>query len=246
MHTLNSKVVLSALLALAVSSLFCLSSLTTLANNNELSSSSDDAPVTAARIAPAGVLSGTGTLSLNGISTEAGATVYSGSIITTGHDGIASIDLGAIGRFVVRPRTTVTVTLGPGSAIICDRAKATRVSVLRGELIVMSAEANRTLKSGDDAVFAESIEATMTGDTVFTIQDQGTPKDHGPKDAGAQNPNIPVPDASPSPSPKRRNAVIAPWWGWLGMAGAAGGIAAGIATHGGERSSANRVSSTLP
>jgi hypothetical protein len=245
MQTLNSKVMLSALLALAVSSLFCLSSLTTLANNAELSSSNEEAPVTAARKAPAGVLGGTGTLSLNGISTEQGATVYSGSIITTGHDGIASIDLGAIGRFVVRPRTTVTVTLGPGSARISDRAKATRINVLRGEVIVTSAGANRTLKSGDDGVFADSIEATMTGDTVFTIQDQGTPKDQ-PRDAGAQNPGTPLPSPSPSPSPRKKNAVIVPWWGWLSMAGAAGSIAAGIATNGGERSSSNRVSSTLP
>jgi len=246
MQTLNSKVVLSAVLALAISSLFCLSSLTTLANNNEISGSSEEAAVAAVGKAPAGVLNGTGTLSLNGISTEAGATVYSGSIITTGHDGIASIDLGAIGRFVVRPRTTVTVALGEGSARISDRAKATRVNVLRGEVIVMSAGANRTMRSGDDAVFADSIEAIMTGDTVFTIQDQGTPKDPGQKDAGTQNPNTPLPSPSPSPSPKRRNAVVAPWWGWLGMAGAAGGIAAGIATHGGERSSTSRVSSTLP
>jgi ferric-dicitrate binding protein FerR (iron transport regulator) len=185
-------------------------------------------------------------MSLNGISTEAGATVYSGSIITTGHDGIASIDLGPIGRFVVRPRTTITVTLGPGSARISDRAKATRINVLRGEVIVSAAGANRTLKSGDDAVFADSVEATMTGDTVFTIQDQGTSKDQGQKDPGAQNPNTPLPTPSPSPSPRRKNAVIVPWWGWLGMAGAAGGIAAGIATHGGERSSTNRVSSSLP
>jgi hypothetical protein len=246
MQTLNSKVVLSALLALAVSSLFCLSSLTTLANNNELGSSSEDVPVIAVTKAPAGVLGGTGTLSLNGISTGAGATVYSGSIITTGHDGIASIDLGAIGRFVMRPRTTVTVTLGEGSARISDRAKATRVNVLRGEVIVSSPGANRTLKSGDDAVFADSIEAIMTGDTVFTIQDQGTPNDSSSKDAGGQNPNTPLPAPSPSPSPKRRNAVIVPWWGWLGLAGAAGGIAAGMATHGGERSSTSRVSSTLP
>src|SRR5262245_37055760 len=232
MQKLNSKGLLSALLVVAVSSLFSFSSLTTLASNEEAGMSNIDESVTAARdrvTAPAGVLAGTGTLSLNGISAQSGATVFSGSIITTGHDGIASIDLGPVGRFVVRPRTSVTVTLNPTSATIADRAKGARVSVLRGEVSVTSAGASRVLKAGDDARFAESIEAAMTSDTVFTIQDQGAQKDQGQKDSSSQGPANPTPSPSPSPSPKRRTAVIVPWWGWVGLAGAAGGIAAGVA-----------------
>src|SRR5262245_53904373 len=245
MQKLNSKAVLSAVLALAVSSLFCLSSLTTFASNSEVTTDANRTPTGFSK-SPAGVLAGTGTLALNGISTEAGATVFSGSIITTGRDGIATIDLGPIGRFVVRPRTSVTVTTSPGTATILDRAKGARVSVLRGEVTVSAGAVNRTLSSGEDAVFAEAIEATMSADTVFTIQDQSAQKDQGQKDAGTPNANNPAPAPSPSPSPKRRRAVVVPWWGWLGLAGTAGGITAGMMTRGGERPSPNRVSSTLP
>jgi hypothetical protein len=246
MQRLNSKTVVSAVLALSVSSMFCFSSLTTFASYDEVRGSNGAPAVAGFTKAPTGVLTGTGTLSLNGISTEPGATVYSGSIITTGRDGIATIDMGPLGRFVVRPRTSITVTMSQGSATIADRAKAARVSVLRGEVTVNSAGANRTLKSGEDVIFADAIEATISNDTVFTIQDQTNQKDQTQKDPGAQDPNNPVPSPSPSPSPKKKNAVIVPWWGWLGLAGTAGGIAAGVAAHGGERSSQNRVSSSQP
>jgi hypothetical protein len=249
MQKLNSKAILSAVLALAVSSLFCFSSLTSYASNNPVEPSDGDSAARGFTKSPAGVLTGTGTLSLNGISTEAGATVFSGSIITTGHDGIASIDLGPVGRLVVRPRTTVTVTLSPGTAMITGRAKITRINVVRGELLVSSPGANRLLKSGDDAIFADSVQASMSGDTVFTIQDQAGQKDPGQKDPGAQpDPNNPGqnPAPTPSPSPRRKRAVIVPWWGWFGLAGAAGGIAAGMASHGNETPSPNRVSPSLP
>jgi hypothetical protein len=249
MQKLNSKAILSAVLALAVSSLFCFSSLTSYASNNAAEPPTADSAARGFTKSPAGVLTGTGTLSLNGMSTEPGATVFSGSIITTGHDGIASIDLGPVGRFIVRPRTTVTVTLSAGTAMISGRAKATRVNVVRGELLVSSPGANRLLKSGEDAIFADSIQASMSGDTVFTIQDQGAQKDSGQKDPGAQpDPNTPGqnPTPTPSPSPKKKTAVMVPWWGWAGLAAAAGGIAAGMATHGAEQPSLNRVSSTLP
>src|SRR5262245_56573740 len=245
MQKLNSKAVLSAVLALAVSSLFCLSSLTTFASNSEVTTDANRTPTGFSK-SPAGVLAGTGTLALNGISTEAGATVFSGSIITTGHDGIATVDLGPVGRFVVRPRTSVTVTTSPGSATISDRARATRVSVMRGEVMVSSEGAALTLKSGENALFTDAIDATMSCDTVFTIQDQGAQKDQGQKDSGTRDQNNPAPSPSPSPNSKKKTAVMVPWWGWLGLAGTAGGIAAGIATHGGERTSQSRVSSTLP
>jgi hypothetical protein len=103
------------------------------------------------------------------------------------------------------------------------------------------------LKSNEDASFADSIEATMNGDTVFTIQDQSSPKDPGvqqdPNNPG-QNPGNPTP--SPSPNPKKKTSVIVPWWGWLGLAAVAGGIAAGVATDGGQGSAQNRVSSPQP
>ena len=249
MQKSDSKAIMSAVLALAVSSLFCLSSLTSYANNSPLEGDRADSTASAFTKSPAGVLTGTGALSLNGLSAEPGATVFSGSIITTGHDGIASIDLGPVGRFVVRPRTTVTVTLSPGTAMITGQAKVTRINVVRGELLVSSPGANRLLKSGEDAVFADSIQASMSGDTVFTIQDQSSQKDTPQKDPGAQpDPTTPgqSPTPTPSPSPRTKTAVIVPWWGWLSLAAAAGGIAGGLATRGSETPTQNRVSSTLP
>jgi hypothetical protein len=133
--------------------------------------------------------------------------------------------------------------------MITGQAKVTRINVVRGELLVSSPGANRLLKSGEDAVFADSIQASMSGDTVFTILDQSSQKDTPQKDPGAQpDPNTPGqnPTPTPSPSPRRKTAVIVPWWGWVGLAAAAGGIAGGLATHGSETPTQNRVSSTLP
>src|SRR5215831_4013094 len=65
---------------------------------------------------PAGTLSGSGHITINGNPVQTGATVLSGNTIATGPDGNAIVDLGALGRIALRTNTEILLNLSYGNA----------------------------------------------------------------------------------------------------------------------------------
>jgi hypothetical protein len=153
---------------------------------------------------PTGMLSGTGTISINGNPTDSGATILNGNVISSGADGNASIEMYGLGRIVLTPNTTarldmspnriqVTVT-GTGKLIqsvpsgIVGQVKfagdKTNLNVIRGELSAESNTGIQTVKAGQNVNIA-SLNATVSkGDTLFEAEStnseappapQGTP-----------------------------------------------------------------------
>src|SRR5215471_2955663 len=64
----------------------------------------------------AATLMASGEVDINGYRAETGATVLSGSQITTRRNSIASVDLGPLGRVILRPDTGIQLNLAPGTA----------------------------------------------------------------------------------------------------------------------------------
>ncbi len=109
LHRKNIKAPLSLLLMTALIISFSFSSL------------ADSAPVAAGddgisagiifQQAPTGSLTAKGPVEVNGIRAKTGATVLNGSIIQAFTGGHATIELGALGRIDLEPRTTITLTM---------------------------------------------------------------------------------------------------------------------------------------
>jgi len=190
---------------------------------------------------PAATLVASGYVAINGYAAQTGATVLSGSQISTRRDAIASIDIGHLGRVVLRPETSIQLTLTSGTARIKTESERVRVVVLRGELSVASNRGNYALAAGEDAEFAGAVELTLGDGTVFAVQNQN--QSQAKNSSTGQDPNQSGTN-TPPPSKKRRYTVI-PWWGYVAFAGVAGGIAAGVITdHDSGRS--NRISNAVP
>lgn len=119
--------------------------------------------------APTGVLTGSGLITVNGNPIRPGATILSGSTIATGADAVASIDLGDLGRVVLRPQSSVTLTLSAGlveAKIPCDKV---RIAVTRGEVEVRSPE-TATIRAGEEGRYSGATDAFTNGATNFVIQ----------------------------------------------------------------------------
>jgi hypothetical protein len=173
-----------------------------------------------------------GEVDINGYRAESGATVLSGSQVTTRRNSIASVDLGPLGRVILRPDTSIQLNLAPGTARVRTQADHIRVVVLHGQLSVASGRGNYALADGEDIEFAGAIEATPSSGTVFTVQNQGQ------NPAPDQNPN----QTGTNPPPKKnKKYTYAPWWGYVAFAGVAGGIAAGIIFDNDNGTSTSRV-----
>jgi len=139
--------------------------------------------------APTGRLVGTGRITIDGDEARSGATVLSGSIISTARDGNAGVDLGPLGRFELQPNTTITLMFTPSSVqvrmngggltahtlpgVSCRvtlMSAYTKVMVASGEVKVNSAGTDRNLVSGQESRFMLGSEATTMGESVFTAE----------------------------------------------------------------------------
>lgn len=198
------RAVLSFVISLAVLSFFSLSSYAL--------SGGRDNPVPAERPAepgpadgtPTGVLTGSGLITLNGNPTRSGATIFSGSTIATGEDGVASIDLGHLGRVVLRPQSSVMLTLAAdsvGARVLCQKV---RIAVTRGQVEVKSPEI-ASIRAGEEGRYTGTTEAFTLGGTNFLIE------------CGER---------------KFAGYIYPPLAGVLGMVAIAGGITTGIVAGG--------------
>lgn len=123
-----------------------------------------DAEAIASLLATSGTLTGTGSISINGNPAQSGATVLSGSVISTGGDGNATIDLGPLGRVVLRPDTTIVLNFTDDSVAVTSRCQQTSVEVTRGQAEIKSPQV-KTLSAGDRDVFSGGVELTTAGGT---------------------------------------------------------------------------------
>jgi len=187
--------------------------------------------------APAATLMASGEVDINGYRAETGATVLSGSQIATRRNSIATVDLGSLGRVILRPDTSIQLNLAPGTARVNTQSEHVRVVVLHGQLSVASNRGNYTLVDGEDIEFAGAVEAIPDGGTVFTVQNQGT------NPAPGQDPNQ---TGTNNPPPKKKKYPYAPWWGYVAFAGVAGGIAAGVVFDNDGSSNSRVVSNPKP
>ena len=199
---------------------------------------------------PTGRLVGTGRITIDGDEARSGATVLSGSTIATGTDGAAIIDLGSLGRFDLRPNTTITIMFAadgvqvrmndggltahtvPGGVPcrVTLLSKRTRVFVASGEVKVGSTGIERTLGSGQMANFDQGSEATTTIASVFTAESESDRRVSTATYGGGRT-------VSAGPA------------GVIALAGVAGGVAMGVAigsNNNGRRSPLPKPSTVVP
>lgn len=149
------------------------------------------APVRAGQ--DSGTISGTGGMKVNGNTVQSGATVQSGNTIETELDGEATIDLGRLGRILLRPGTEIqltfsssgyqitvnecgslTQTVGSGvtaSVKMGDDSPLAEVASTSGQVTANPRGGSAvTLGPGESKVFDDGIEsATAGGDSIFTV-----------------------------------------------------------------------------
>src|SRR5262245_41215968 len=84
---------------------------------------------TVAALAQEVTVSGTGSISVDGVPIQGSARVATGSVVLTEGDGDAVVDLGALGKVVMRPNTEIKFTLAPNSVqMLMDRCGSITVT----------------------------------------------------------------------------------------------------------------------
>ncbi|MFY9555959.1 MAG: hypothetical protein WAV20_26750 [Blastocatellia bacterium] len=144
------------------------------------------APETITMSAPRAAQDCTGTLtvkagqvSINGNAAQTGATVMTGSVITTGSNGKAIIDLGALGRVEVGDNTTITVTCTAGLLEIRSNCSRTEVEVRRGTVDVKAPKVE-TLAAGKEETYDGAVDFTSAGGVDVKVECEGRRVGAGP------------------------------------------------------------------
>jgi len=221
------RAALSLGLALLVAGGFTLSSVAAAASGRN-----PPAPATAAvakpRLAvPVGRLTGKGKITVDGYEARTGATVASGSMIETGADASAVVDLGALGRLELGPETAIALTFSEGSVNLTviragrlvqsltkgvpvnlnAKNKQVRLNVTRGGVDITSNGNAQTLKEGEAGILEEGANLIATGDADIVIEDSSS--------------------RSGLPAPKKPGYVSGRRGGFLALAGIGAGVSFG-------------------
>jgi hypothetical protein len=194
------KSIISLLLVFTVATVFSLNSFaapqspTKVADDSvKVASANDPMP----QSYPTGMLTGTGTLLVNGNAVQSGATVVSGSIVATDVNSDAVLDLGVLGRINLRPSTEIRIVLSANRSEVELRrcgsmtqsvptGVTTRVTVstsqmmtvasnvgeatVRGQLAGKTAKIEDTvILQGESKSFDKIEEITASGEATFTI-----------------------------------------------------------------------------
>jgi len=138
----------------------------------------------------AGVITTSGTVKVNDNVVPTGTTILSGSIIVTGSDGKASIDMGTQGILQMRPNTklwlnvpggpikvdlrecgsiTETVPAGVAALVAVDKQSNIHVSVDRGKVKVTRDGKDTFMKDKEEKTFDKVWLVTGISDSVFTL-----------------------------------------------------------------------------
>ena len=109
-----------------------------------------------------------GSVTINGNAAQTGATVMSGSVISTG-SGAAVVDLGPAGRVEVGDHTTATILCVGGSVEVRTSCSKTKVEVKKGQVDVKSPK-TETIAAGKSATFDGSVDATAAAGVDMEVE----------------------------------------------------------------------------
>ena len=196
------KASLSLALAVTVSSVFSLRSFAAI-------------EATARSVEPIAQTCGTlavkaGTVTINGNIAQTGATVMSGSVVSTG-SGEAVIDMGPLGRIELGDHTTATVICEGGSIRVRTNCDKTKVEVKTGQVAIETPK-TETLAAGQTETYDGGINATAPAGVDVELECVGK------KAAGGY--------------------VTAGWLGLLALIGVGAGVAIGVGLGEGDIASA--------
>lgn len=140
-----------------------------------------------------GTVTGTGKFSIDGALVQSGARVLNNSTLLTDADGDVVVDLGALGKMILRPNTSVkfglaansyqlvvsrcgsgsfTVPQGVTLQIVFEESKRSQIAVKQGEITIESMNHKQTLSSGHKGDFYTTKSITTNpakGETSFTF-----------------------------------------------------------------------------
>lgn len=113
-----------------------------------------------------------GRVTINGNAAQTGATVLTGSVISTNSNGKAIIDLGALGRVEVGDRTTATLTCVAGLLEITTNCSKTEVEVRRGTVDVRKPKVE-TLIAGKKEKYDDAVDLTAAAGVDVKVECEG-------------------------------------------------------------------------
>ncbi|MEK6285842.1 MAG: hypothetical protein AABO57_08895 [Acidobacteriota bacterium] len=113
-----------------------------------------------------------GQVTINGNPAQTGATVMTGSVLSTSSNGKAIVDLGALGRVEIGDNTTVTLICAAGLLEIRTNCAKTEVEVRRGALDVKEPK-QETLSAGQKKDYDRPFDATSTGGVDVKVECEG-------------------------------------------------------------------------
>ena len=119
-----------------------------------------------------GTLTARGEVRVNGNPSQTGATIMTGSLITTGNNATAIIDLGAaLGRIEIRENIAVTLNFSPaGVQLQADCSGELEVKVTRGQATATEANKSpKTIPAGEDEDFNDPVNVTTAGGTDLIL-----------------------------------------------------------------------------
>lgn len=165
LRTSYPRASISLFLAIAVASMFTLRSFAAPEANKSTGE-------TAAQDCTGTLTVKAGQVTINGNAAQTGATVMTGSVISTSSKGKAIIDLGALGRVEVGDNTTVTLTCVAGSLEIRTNCSKTEVEVRRGAVDVRAPK-SENLAAGKKQKYDGAVDLTATGGVDVKVECEG-------------------------------------------------------------------------
>jgi hypothetical protein len=169
LRTSYPRASISLFLAIAVASVFTLRSFAAPEANKAANKAAGE---TVAQDCTGTLTVKAGQVTINGNAAQTGATVITGSVISTSSNGKAIIDLGALGRVEVGDNTTATLTCAAGSLEIRTNCSKTEVEVRRGAVDVRAPKVE-TLTAGKKKKYDDAVDLTATGGVDVKVECEG-------------------------------------------------------------------------
>ena len=166
LRTSYSRAAMSLVLTMAIATVFTLHSFAAPEVNKSMGDSIPSQDCTGTLTVKAGQVT------INGNAAQTGATVLTGSVISTSSNGKAIVDLGALGRVEIGDNTTVTLTCLANLLEIKTTCSKTEVEVRRGTLDVKSPK-TETLVAGKKEHYDGGIDATSTAGVDVKVECEG-------------------------------------------------------------------------